>query len=136
MTEFLAIALGGAVGALLRWGIMLGMTNVLRESFSFGTLLVNVVGSLLIGIAFVCLVERIQTEGIAASPAFKSAVMIGVLGAFTTFSTFSLQTLEMLVDGRWMAGSLYVISSVVLCLLATALGIGLARLLPWRALAW
>ncbi|MCH2567263.1 MAG: CrcB family protein [Pseudomonadales bacterium] len=130
MTEFLAIALGGAVGALLRWGIMLGMTNVLRESFSFGTLLVNVVGSLLIGIAFVCLVERIQTEGIAASPAFKSAVMIGVLGAFTTFSTFSLQTLEMLIDGRWMAGSLYVITSVVLCLLATALGIGLARLLP------
>lgn len=130
MTEFLAIALGGAVGALLRWGIMLGMTNVLRESFSFGTLLVNVVGSLLIGIAFVCLVERIQTEGIAASPAFKSAVMIGVLGAFTTFSTFSLQTLDMLIDGRWMAGSLYVISSVVLCLLATALGIGLARLLP------
>ena len=130
MTEFLAIALGGAVGALLRWGIMLGMTNVLRESFSFGTLLVNVVGSLLIGVAFVCLVERIQTEGIAASPAFKSAVMIGVLGAFTTFSTFSLQTLEMLIDGRWMAGSLYVITSVVLCLLATALGIGLARLLP------
>ena len=130
MTEFLAIALGGAVGALLRWGIMLGMTNVLRESFSFGTLLVNVVGSLLIGIAFVCLVERIQTEGIAASPAFKSAVMIGVLGAFTTFSTFSLQTLDMLIDGRWMAGSLYVITSVVLCLLATALGIGLARLLP------
>lgn len=130
MTEFLAIALGGAVGALLRWGIMLGMTNVLRESFSFGTLLVNVVGSLLIGVAFVCLVERIQTEGIAASPAFKSAVMIGVLGAFTTFSTFSLQTLEMLIDGRWMAGSLYVISTVVLCLLATALGIGLARLLP------
>ena len=130
MPEFLAIALGVAVGALLRWGIMLGMTNVLRESFSFGTLLVNVVGSLLIGIAFVCLVERIQTEGIAASPAFKSAVMIGVLGAFTTFSTFSLQTLEMLIDGRWMAGSLYVISSVVLCLLATALGIGLARLLP------
>ena len=130
MTEFLAIALGGAVGALLRWGIMLGMTNVLRESFSFGTLLVNVVGSLLIGVAFVCLVERIQTEGVAASPAFKSAVMIGVLGAFTTFSTFSLQTLEMLIDGRWMAGSLYVISSVVLWLLATALGIGLARLLP------
>ena len=130
MTEFLAIALGGAVGALLRWGIMLGMTNVLRESFSFGTLLVNVVGSLLIGVAFVCLVERIQTEGIAASPAFKSAVMIGILGALTTFSTFSLQTLEMLIDGRWMAGSLYVISSVVLCLLATALGIGLARLLP------
>lgn len=130
MTEFLAIALGGAVGALLRWGIMLGMTNVLRESFSFGTLLVNVVGSLLIGVAFVCLVERIQTEGIAASPAFKSAVMIGVLGAFTTFSTFSLQTLDMLIDGRWMAGSLYVITSVVLCLLATALGIGLARLLP------
>ena len=88
--------MGGAVGALLRWGIMLGMTNVLRESFPFGTLLVNVIGSLLIGVAFVCLVERIQTEGIAASPAFKSAVMIGVLGAFTTFSTFSLQTLEML----------------------------------------
>ena len=121
--------MGGAVGALLRWGIMLGMTNVLRESCPFGTLLVNVIGSLLIGVAFVCLVERIQTAGIVASPAFKSAVMIGVLGAFTTFSTFSLQTLEMLVDGRWMAGSLYVISSVVLCLLATALGIGLARLL-------
>ena len=129
MTEFLAIAMGGAVGALLRWGIMLGMTNVLRESFPLGTLLVNVIGSLLIGVAFVCLVERIQTEGIATSPAFKSAVMIGVLGAFTTFSTFSLQTLEMFADGRGMAGSLYVISSVVLCLLATALGIGLARLL-------
>ena len=129
MIEIVAIAFGGALGALLRWGMTEGVTRMTGTSFPYGTLLVNVVGSLLIGIVFVYLLERAQA-GVLSSPALKSAVMVGLLGAFTTFSTFSLQTLQMMMEGRWVAGTLYVLGSVLLCLVATAAGIGVARLLP------
>lgn len=130
MTEFIAIALGGSLGALLRWGMTEGMNALTGTTFPYGTWLVNVIGSLCIGLAFVYFVERTQTGPILSSPAIKSALMVGLLGAFTTFSTFSLQTLQMLADGRWLAGLTYVVGSLVMCLLATAAGIGIARLMP------
>ena len=97
-------------------------------TFPYGTLVVNIVGSLLIGIAFVYMVERVQAGTFLSSAAIQSAVMVGLLGAFTTFSTFSLQTLQLLAEGRWLAGAAYILGSVLLCLLATGAGIGMARL--------
>ncbi len=128
MTEFLAIALGGALGAILRWGITESVNKMTAGTFPYGTLVVNIVGSLLIGIAFVYMVERVQAGTFLSSAAIQSAVMVGLLGAFTTFSTFSLQTLQLLAEGRWLAGAAYILGSVLLCLLATGAGIGMARL--------
>ena len=129
MTEFLAVALGGAFGAVLRWGMTEGINKVSPGTFPYGTLLVNIVGSLLIGIAFVYLVERVQTGTFLSSATIQSALMVGLQGAFTTFSTFSLQTLQLLAEGRWLTGAAYILGSVLLCLLATGAGIGMARLL-------
>ena len=125
MSEIIAIALGGALGAVSRfWAVSL--TSLwLGDEFPYGILIVNILGSLAIGIVFVFLVER------AILPvAWRSAVMIGFLGAFTTFSTFSLQTLGLLEAGRFLAASVYMISSLLICVLAAALGMFIARLVP------
>lgn len=125
MIELVAIAIGGALGALARHGAA-GVGNTLFGiDFPWGTLIVNVVGSLLIGIAYVLLIERL-----ALSPIWRSALIVGFLGAFTTFSTYSLQAIALLQEGRLAAAASYVLGSVVLCLAATALGIGMGRFVP------
>lgn len=125
MSELIAVALGGAVGALGRVGLSNLATVLWGEDFPWGILIVNVLGSLAIGVLFVLLVER------ALLPQFwRSLLIVGFLGAFTTFSTFSLQTLGLIEAGRMMAAGGYVLSSVFACLAATAAGMALARLLP------
>ncbi len=125
MTELLAIAIGGALGALARHGVTQGGTMLFGADFPYGTLIVNVAGSLLIGVAYVAIVER----G-ALNPALRPALMVGFLGAFTTFSTYSLQAIALLQEGRGLAAASYVMGSVVLCLVATGIGIALTRTLP------
>ena len=125
MSEIIAIALGGALGALSRfWAVALA-SLWLDDEFPYGILIVNVLGSFAIGIVFVFLVER------AMLPiAWRSAVMVGFLGAFTTFSAFSLQTIGLLEAGRFLAASVYIIGSVLICVMAAALGMFFARLVP------
>ncbi len=125
MSEIIAIALGGALGALSRfWAVTLA-SLWLDDEFPYGILIVNVLGSFAIGIVFVFLVER------AMLPiAWRSAVMVGFLGAFTTFSAFSLQTIGLLEAGRFLAASVYIIGSVLICVMAAALGMFFARLVP------
>ncbi|TFH73229.1 fluoride efflux transporter CrcB [Gammaproteobacteria bacterium LSUCC0112] len=125
-----AIAMGGAAGALARHGaitlvqrwntIATGMFNGLP----LGTWLVNVSGSLLIGILYVLLVERLPVNA-----DLRALLMVGFLGAFTTFSTFSLDTLLLIERGLMIQALLYTLSSVVFCLLATWLGMALTRTL-------
>jgi len=125
MNEVAAIAVGGALGALSRfWAVNL-VSIWFEDDFPYGILIVNIVGSFLIGIVFVFLVERTLVPGV-----WRSAVMVGFLGAFTTFSAFSLQTLGLLEAGRLIAASMYIASSVIMCILAAALGIFIARLVP------
>jgi len=117
-----AIAAGGAVGALLRYWMSTGVYAILGRGFPYGTLVVNVIGSLLMGVFFVLFMERALTN-----PEWRAAVLIGLLGAFTTFSTFSMETLSLLEGGAYLRAVANVIFSVVLCLAATWVGVVVAR---------
>ena len=120
--KLLAIAGAGAVGALFRFGLSNGVYRVLGREFPYGTLVVNVFGSLLIGYFFVLFLERVD-----ASEIWRSAILIGLLGSFTTFSTFSLETLNLFNEGAYVKAMLNVILSVAMCLAGTWVGFALAR---------
>jgi CrcB protein len=124
MNQVLAIAIGGAAGALLRFWLSTGMYALLGRSFPYGTLTVNVLGLFLIGFLFIVLLERMQVTGY-----WRAGILIGVLGAFTTFSTFSIETLNLIEDGSLMKAALNVVLSVVLCLGGTWFGVVLGRVL-------
>ena len=106
------IAAGGALGAVARFGVVSGADR-LGLAFPWGTLLVNVAGSFLIGLALGALAQHARFDE-AVRPFF----VVGVLGAFTTFSAFSMETLLLLADARWLPAIGYVTASVVLCVFA------------------
>ena len=122
MNDLVAIGMGGAVGALARHGATQLGNLLLGTSFPYATLIVNVVGSLLVGVLFVVFVERELFSAV-----WRSALIIGFLGAFTTFSTFSLQTVALIDEGRFAAALVYMSGSVVVCVAAAALGLLLGR---------
>jgi CrcB protein len=117
----LAVALGGAAGALLRYWLSTATYRLAGSAFPWGTLAVNVLGSLLMGVAFVLVQRGILGEEL------RLALAVGVLGAFTTFSTFSLDTLVLVQQGAWGRAVANVAASVMLCLLACVAGMVLAR---------
>lgn len=121
MTHFIAIAAGGAVGALLRFWVSTGIYSLLGRGFPYGTLTVNVLGCWLMGFLYVFMLERFS------SVEWRAALLIGVLGAFTTFSTFSLETLNLLENGEASKALLNIFISISVCLFATWLGMLLAR---------
>lgn len=122
MKQILAIALGGSVGALLRYWVSTGFHAIVGRDFPYGTLLVNVTGSLAMGLLYVVLVERL-----ALGVEWRAAVLIGVLGAYTTFSAFSMETFALFEDGEPVKAVLNVVLSVSLCLAAVWLGIAAGR---------
>jgi CrcB protein len=122
MTQALAIAAGGAIGALLRYWASTGVHAWLGRGFPYGTLFVNVLGSLLMGFLFVWLIDRM-----AAGPALRAFLLIGVLGAFTTFSTFSMETLNLMESGQFGKALLNVVVSVLICVAAAGAGVLAAR---------
>ena len=122
MSHLLAIAAGGAVGAVLRFSVSTGIYTILGRNFPYGTLVVNVIGCFLMGFLSILMLERF-----AVSVEWRAALLIGVLGAFTTFSTFSLETLDLVQHSEFLKASLNITLSIFLCLLATSLGIQLAR---------
>lgn len=122
MNELAAVALGGACGAALRYWLGQRVENWLQQPFPSGTLTVNVIGSLLIGVLFVLALERGQWPAV-----WRVAIITGLLGGFTTFSAFSLDALLLLQQGRPLTALAYVGVSVAGCLLAAALGMLLAR---------
>ncbi len=118
------IMLGGAVGALLRFLTANRVHQWFGRSLPFGTLAVNVIGSFLIGVLYVYFIQR----GLLDTPLARG-LLIGVLGAFTTFSTFSLDTFYLLEQSEWLKGGLNVVLNVGVCLLAVWLGVLVAKLL-------
>lgn len=118
----MAIATGGAVGAVLRYWLSSGVYAWLGRGFPYGTLAVNLLGSLLMGLLYVVLLERVTL-----SVEWRAALLIGLLGAFTTFSTFSLETLNLIEEGQVLKAGLNVVLSVTACIAASWFGVMFGR---------
>ncbi|MDJ0741128.1 MAG: fluoride efflux transporter CrcB [Gammaproteobacteria bacterium] len=122
MTQTLAIAAGGALGALLRFWMSSGVHALLGRGFPYGTLAVNVLGSLLMGYLYIAMLERLALPG-----EWRAFALVGLLGAFTTFSTFSIETLNLLEQADYAKAFANVLISVVACIAAAYVGVMLAR---------
>ena len=119
MTHLLIVALSGAFGSLLRYSALKWVGSY---NFPWGTLSVNVIGSFIMGLMFVLIAEK----GLI-NPALKPYIMTGFLGAFTTFSAFSLDAFQLIESGQIVSALLYIVGSVVLCVLVLTVGILGAR---------
>jgi CrcB protein len=117
-TLYILVAIGGASGASLRFFISQLILNWLGKGFPFATLVVNISGSLLMGFLY-GLIEQLNLE----IQVYRTLIGIGFLGAFTTFSTFSLDTLLLFQQGEIIKAMLNIMLNVTLCVLAAALGI-------------
>jgi CrcB protein len=122
------VALGSAAGGVLRYLLGGWVQERAGTSFPVQTLLINVTGSLLLGF-----LQRYALETTAISAEVRTLLTIGFCGGFTTFSTFSFETVRMLEDGDWRHAALYIVLSVALSVGAAVVGIALARtVLEWR----
>lgn len=126
MGMLFAIAFGGALGSLARYGMAVGFEAWLGRDFPYGIFISNISGSFAIGVCFVLLFERGLLPEV-----WRGMLMLGFLGAFTTFSTFSLHTVAMLEEGRLLLAAAYTAGSVVLSIAGAWVGIVATRLLPY-----
>lgn len=122
MRQVLAIAAGGAVGSLLRFWMSNWVHSFADRSFPYGTLVVNVLGCLLMGFLFVLFIDRLSDN-----PILRAGILIGVLGGFTTFSAFSIETLNLIEQGAWTKAAANMSGSLLLCVGATWIGVLLGR---------
>lgn len=122
MIHLLSIAAGGAVGALLRFWFSSGAHHLMGKGFPYGTMLANVLGSFIIGAVYVFMVERGEL-----SEDWRAFLIIGLLGAFTTFSTFSFETINLIETGEMLKAGLNVLFSISFCLGACWIAMILAR---------
>ncbi len=123
MWNALWIFVGGGLGSLARWGASGFIANRFGQTFPWGTLVVNVTGSFVIGF----FATATGPEGRwMAPPTFRQFLMLGVCGGYTTFSSFSLQTLNLAEDGKWFLAGGNAVLSLVLCLVGVWLGRALA----------
>ncbi|MDD5463039.1 MAG: fluoride efflux transporter CrcB [Methylococcales bacterium] len=132
MKELIAIALGGSFGAVSRFLVANGIYSLLGRSFPHGTLFVNVSGSFLMG-----LLTQLMLQRFAMAVEYRAAILVGFLGAYTTFSTFALETLYLFEEGNLLKAFLNIFLSVVLCLAGIWFGLVWGRTLfagnvyPW-----
>jgi len=122
LARLLAIGCGGFLGAVLRYLVTVGVARRQGGVLPLGTLSCNVAGCLLIGVLVAVAEER---EGLGEGA--QLFLRVGLLGAFTTFSTFGLETVDLLRDGEWGAALLTVLGNLLLGLLAVAGGLALGR---------
>ncbi len=119
MQNYLLIGLGSALGGMARYWCSGAAAALLGETFPWGTLIVNVLGSFVIG--FFATITGPDGRLFVGTPA-RQFVMIGLCGGYTTFSSFSIQTLNLMNEGEWVYAGLNIGASVILCLLAVWLG--------------
>jgi CrcB protein len=122
MKVVLAVAAGGAVGSVLRFWMSTGVHALVGRSFPYGTLAVNVLGCLLMGFLFVLFLERLSDDAV-----LRAGILIGVLGGFTTFSSFSIETFNLMEQGAHLKAAINMVASLVLCVAATWIGVILGR---------
>ena len=125
MSNFFLVALGGSVGASTRYFFYLISKNLLSTSNLFiNTLIVNIIGSFLIGYIIVVLENKSLSQDF-----IKYFFIIGVLGSFTTFSAFSLETIDLMVNKKFLIAFFYIFLSLFLCLLFTFIGLNFNKLI-------
>lgn len=124
MSTYIAIAFGGAIGAVSRYWLYSAVQRLQDSGFPLGTFVVNVLGSFLIGVFFVLLAEKAQI-----AEQWRPIIVVGFLGGLTTFSTFSLDALLLFEQGHYNTALFYIISSIVLCLIAAFAGMQLTRVM-------
>lgn len=117
MLAYVLVAIGGAFGSVARFAMSAGIDRRYEGFFPLGTLVVNVLGCFLIGLIV----------GMSDSEKIRQFLMVGVLGGFTTFSAFSLQTMRLIQDRHYGVAAGYVAASLILCVVGTFLGLALAR---------
>jgi CrcB protein len=120
--QWLAIAIGGALGSVFRFAAVSYFTPLINHRFPLGTFIVNLSGSFLIGVAYVLLVEKTNLP-----VEYRLFFMTGVLGGFTTFSAFSLEILQLGQQGHFLNAFVYAASSVILGLLMAFIGMVLTQ---------
>ena len=113
------VAIGGALGSVARYGMSGVIANLTGGVFPYGTLFVNVTGGVLIG--FLATISGPDSRFFIPA-AGRIFMMTGICGGYTTFSTFSLETVNLMREGDWMRASANVVGSVVLCLIAVLVG--------------
>jgi len=122
MGRLALISLGGALGTAARYLLSVWLLRTLGPAFPYGTLAVNVIGSFLLGV-----IMQAGLDTTILSPAARVVLGTGVMGGFTTYSTFNYETLQYLQEGAWAMASLNVATTLLVCLAAGALGVAVAR---------
>ncbi|MBE0435511.1 MAG: fluoride efflux transporter CrcB [Methylomicrobium sp.] len=125
LNQIVAVAVGGACGSVLRFLVSTGVYQWLGRGFPYGTLAVNVMGSFLMGL----LVEVLILQRVAMTVEYRAAILVGLFGSFTTFSTFSLETVYLIEQGSFGKAALNVGVSIAACLIAVWIGLLGGRLL-------
>lgn len=120
--HLLFIGLGGFAGAIARYGVDGWVTGLARASFPWGTLAVNLSGSLVIGVLF-----ALASERAVISPDLRGPIMIGFVGAYTTFSTLALESWRLIDDGAWLLGAVNLGASVLVGVAAVIAGVAIGR---------
>ena len=122
MDRYAMIALGGALGAIARYQLATFIQARIPVGFPWGTFIVNITGCLVMGVTTTVLTDRL------VHPNWRFLIPIGFIGAYTTFSTFELETFRAVNDGAWLVGGLNVVGSVLAGYIALWLGVVLTRL--------
>jgi fluoride exporter len=122
MWTYLSVAIGGAFGCCARLGLTQLVALGYHRSFPLATFITNILGSFLMGFLFFETLERLSM-----TPVLRTAILTGLLGGFTTFSTFSMETLLLAEDGEYVKAGLYILLSIAVGLLAAFCGAYLAR---------
>ena len=122
MSLYIALAIGGSLGAVARYWVQTSTHQWLGFGFPYGTLTVNIVGSLLMGFLSVLLVSRFEL-----SEAIRVGLLVGFLGSFTTFSTFAMDTLQLTENGAILKAASYILLSVLCCIIGAWAGLLTAK---------
>jgi CrcB protein len=132
MKLYAAILLGGALGSAARFAMALWIDERYVSNFPWGTFAVNILGSFIIGVA-AGLSGPNSPLTVPFPEVARVFIMVGICGGFTTFSSFSLQTIHLMETGQWLLAGSYVMFSVLLCLLATGCGIAIIQAMAAKA---
>jgi len=119
LTNTILIFIGAGLGGVFRYWISNGIYFLLVRQFPYGTLIVNISGCFLMGLLFVLILERFANIG----PQLRALLLIGFLGGYTTFSSFSIETVGLFENGNWFSALINIFLSVILCIAAAWMGI-------------